>query len=197
MNWSALTKKQQYMAIGTVVLAVAQIFILIHFLGGQDSSDENAKSSKQELSKLQDRLDEARLVLAKSEKINTTLAETIAELDELSVHTPTVSDRYAWAYEYVSLRAVKAGVELDSLEEIAYVGDEEKAAEEQAYEIALATQCGYNQLVEFLWRIEQGNPLVRIKDVNITTFPDSPDRHQVRLVLQWPAALKIERGNNG
>jgi len=34
MNWSALTKKQQYMAIGTVVLAVAQIFILIHFLGG-------------------------------------------------------------------------------------------------------------------------------------------------------------------
>ncbi len=195
MNWSALTQKQQYMAIATVVLAVAQIFILIHFLGGQNSSDENSKSPKHALVELQDKLDEARLVLAKSDKINTTLVETIEKLDELSVHTPTVSDRYAWAYEYISLRAVKAGVELDSLEEMAYVGDEEKDPAKAAYDIKLSMQCGYNQLVEFLWRIERGNPLVRIKDVNISTFSNSSDRHQVRVILQWPASLEIERGD--
>ena len=197
MNWSVLTKKQQYMAIGTVVLAVAQIFILIHFLGGQDSSELNDESSQQELGNLQEQLEEAQLVLSKSKMINATLDETVAKLDELSVHTPTVSDRYAWAYEYVSIRAVKAGVELDSLEEIAYVSvsDEEEDPAEQPYEIRLSTQCGYNQLVEFLWRIEKGNPLVRIKDVNITTFSGGPNQHQVKVLLQWPATLKIERGN--
>ena len=195
MNWSVLTKKQQYMAIGTVVLAVAQIFILIHFLGGQDSSESNDASSQLELGNLQEQLEEAQLVLTKSKMINATLEETVAKLDELSVHTPTVSDRYAWAYEYVSIRAVKAGVELDSLEEIVYVGDDDEDPAGQPYELRLSTQCGYNQLVEFLWRIEQGNPLVRVKDVNITTFSGSPNHHNVKVLLQWPATLKIERGN--
>ena len=197
MNWSALTKKQQYMVIATAVLAIMQIFILIHFIGGQDSGDSDSKFSKLELSQLEEKLDQARQILAKSEMIQTRLDETVAKLEELSVHTPSSADRYAWAYEYISVRAAKAGVELDRLEEIRYVGDEAKDSVEQTYEIKLSTQCGYNQLVEFLWRIEVGNPLVRVKDVDISTFPDSLDRQQVNLVLQWPASLKIERGSDG
>lgn len=195
MNWSALTKKQQQMAIGTVVLAVAQIFILVHFLGGQDSSDPSGKSPKQELVELQEKLEAARHVIGRDAMIQNQLDQTMEELDALSVHTPTLSDRYAWAYEYVSLRSSKAGVELDSLEEISYVGDETVDPAELAYEISLSTQCSYNQLVEFLWGLERGNPLVRVKEVDITTLPDSYDRQQVRVVLQWPASLKIERGS--
>jgi len=195
MNWSALTKKQQYMAIGTVLIAVVQIFVLFYFLGGGSSSDKDAESSKLELEQLQNKLHDAQLVIGKTKKINTTLDETIAKLEELSVYTPTVSDRYAWAYEYISLRAAKAGVELDSLEEIFYAGDVEKDPVEQVYEISLSTQCGYNQLVELLWRIESGNPLVRIKTVDITTLSDISDQHRVRVALQWPATLRIERGS--
>lgn len=195
MNWSALTKKQQQMAIGTVVLAVAQIFILVHFLGGQDSSDPSGKSPKQELVELQEKLEAARHVIGRDAMIQNQLDQTMEELDALSVHTPTLSDRYAWAYEYVSLRSSKAGVELDSLEEISYVGDETVDPAELAYEISLSTQCSYNQLVEFLWGLERGNPLVRVKEVDISTMPDSYDRQQVRVVLQWPASLKIERGS--
>lgn len=195
MNWSALTKKQQQMAIGTVILAVAQIFILVHFLGGQSSSDSSGQSPKQELEELQVKLDDAKLVLARDSLIRDKLNESMDALDALSVYTPTLSDRYAWAYEYVSLRSSKAGVELDSLEEISYVGDDDIDPSEQAYEISLSTQCSYNQLVEFLWGLERGNPLVRVKEVDITTLPDSYDRQQVRVVLQWPASLKIERGS--
>ena len=195
MNWSALTKKQQQMAIGTVVLAVAQIFILVHFLGGQGSSDPSEQSPKQELVELQEKLEDARLALSRDTLIRKKLSESIEELEALSVHTPTVSDRYAWAYEYVSLRSSKAGVELDSLEEISYVGDETVDPSELAYEISLSTQCSYNQLVEFLWGLERGNPLVRVKEVDVSTMPDSYDRQQVRVVLQWPASLNIERGS--
>jgi SepF-like predicted cell division protein (DUF552 family) len=194
MNWSALTKKQQGMVIATIVLAVAQVLILVHFLGGQSSPDSNAKVSEEELSKLEEKVNDARLVLARSKTIDATLAETIEKLEELSAYVPNSSDRYAWAYEYISRRAVKTGVELDRVEEIAYVGDDEKDVEKQVYEISLSTQCGYNQLVEFLWRIEQGNPLVRIKDVDISRSPDGPDQQQVHVVLQWPATLVIERG---
>jgi len=197
MNWSALTKKQQYMVIGTVVLAVAQIFVFVYLMRGDDSADSEQASSNMELEQLEEKLEQARLVLAKSEMIQTTLDETVAKLEEMSVHTPSTADRYAWAYEYISLRAVKTGVELDSLEEIRYERDDESDSAEQAYEIRFSTQCGYNQLVELLWRIEIGNPLVRVKDVDISTFPDSPELHQVNVVLQWPSLLKIERGSGG
>jgi hypothetical protein len=194
MNWSVLTKKQQVMVIGTVVAAVAQIVILIYFMGGQDSGDSSAKSSKLELAQLEEKLDQARLVLAKSAMIQTALDETVTKLDELSVHTPSSADRYAWAYEYVSLRAAKSGVELDSLEEIiSKAGGEDVPPSAQAYEIRLSTQCGYNQLVEFLWQVENDNPLVRVKNVDITAAPESLDRHKIRVSLQWPAGLKVER----
>lgn len=194
MNWSALTKKQQYMVIATVVIAVAQILILIHFLGGRNSSAE-AQSSKKELEELLDKVDTAKLMIKKSAMNKSALDETIEKLEGLSVHIPTDSDRYAWAYEYISRRAGKAGVALDSLEEIAYTTAKEEDSVALPYEIGLSTQCGYNQLVEFLWLIENDNPLLRIKEVDITTFPDSSEQHQVRLVLQWPATPNIERGD--
>jgi hypothetical protein len=195
MNWSALTGKQKQMVVATVVLAVAQVFILVHFLSGRDSSGSAGQSPKEELAALEEKLEEARMVIVRSDMVRETLQETVEKLDVLSVHTPTVSDRYAWAYEYISLRSVKAGVELDSLEEIAYVGDDGKKPEDLNYEISLTTRCGYNELVEFLWRIEQGNPLVRVKDVDVSIFTDTPEQHRVKVVLQWPSALQIERGD--
>lgn len=195
MNWSALTKKQQQMVVVTVILAVAQVFILIHFLSGRESSGSDGQSPKEELAALEEKLDDARMVIVRAEIVKNTLKETVEKLDALKVHTPTVSDRYAWAYEYISLRAVKAGVELDSLEENIFAANEGQTSGNQNYEISVRSQCGYNQLVEFLWRIEQGNPLVRVKSVDINMLLESAEKHQVKVVLQWPSLLQIERGD--
>ena len=195
MNWSALTKKQQYMVFATGILVVAQVGFLIFVLTKPDSDEAGDASSKEALTEIQAKLDDAELVMKKAKMTEKALEESVDKIETLKEHTPTLSDRYAWAYEYVSVRAAKAGVELDSLEEVSYVGDEETALEEQRYEIRFETRCDYNRLVELLWRIEEGNPLVRVKNVEISMQADSPDRQRVQVVLQWPSSLQVERGN--
>ncbi len=197
MNWAALTKKQQQMVFATVILAVIQILLLGYFLGWMSPSDSKGGSAKEELLELQEKLEDARAVISRSEIIHKGLLQSVSELEMLEQYTPSSSDRYAWAYEYVSLRAAQAGVELDSLEEILFFDDMDSdtdSADKIPYEIAVSTQCGYNQLVEFLWRLERENALLRIKEVNMSLLPDNVLNQQVRIVLQWPGIIRIERG---
>lgn len=196
MNWSALTQKQQYMVVGTVVLAILQIVILTYFLKGKGGGvSDSGLPPKEELHQLQVKIDDAKVVMARAERIKDALRESVMELEELGQYTPTVSDRYAWAYEYISLRAARAGIELDSLEEVTYLSEDDVDPDSLPYEIRLSARCGYNRLVEFLWRIEQSNPLLRVKEVDMMTFSDSPAAHQVKVVLQWPAPLEVSRGS--
>jgi len=198
MNWSALTKKQQQMAIATVVLAMVQILLMAHFLGWFKPSEARGGSAKKELIELEQKLDSARAILKQEEPIRRELAQSIEKLEALTVHAPTLSDRYAWAYEYISRCSTLARAEVDSLEEISYMGDPKTqsgaASGSQPYEIAVSTRCGYNNLVEFIWRLEKDNPLLRIKEVTISALPGQNLSHQVRIVMQWPSSVKIEKG---
>jgi hypothetical protein len=204
MNWSALTKKQQQMAIATVALAVVQILLMAHFLGWFKPASARGGSAKKTLTELNQKLESARIILGQDASIRRELLQSIEKLEALTVHAPTLSDRYAWAYEYVSRCATQARVELDSLEDTLLAGagtkDESKESGEkkgdssQSYEVAVSTRCGYNNLVEFIWRLEKDNPLLRIKEVTISAIPGQNLSHQVRIVMQWPSSVKIERG---
>jgi hypothetical protein len=202
-NWSALTRKQQQMVVATVILAVVQIFILIRFLGNMDSSNSFGKSGGEDLAVLQSQLEDARAVLLRSEIISRSLEESVRQLEELEQFTPRSSDRYAWAYEYVSLKATQAGIVLDSCQEVSpagafqprkHGGKDDQSAKESSYEVVVSTKCGYNELVEFLWRLESGNRLLRVKEVQLSVLVDETARQQVRIVLQWPNTIQIERG---
>jgi hypothetical protein len=199
MNWSALTKKQQQMALATVALAIVQILLMAHFLGWFKPSEARGGSAKKELIELEQKLESARAILKQEEPIRRELAQSIEKLEALTVHAPTLSDRYAWAYEYISRCSTQARAEVDSLEEISYMGGDQKTEGgavpgSQPYEIAVSTRCGYNNLVEFIWRLEKDNPLLRIKEVTISAIPGQNLSHQVRIVMQWPSSVKIERG---
>jgi len=193
MNWAALTKKQQQMVIVTAVLAVLQILLMAHFLGWTKPASARGGSAKKELVKLTQQIDEADKILKREESIRDELNQSIEKLEAVTVYTPTLSDRYAWAYEYVSRCATQSRIELDNLEEAVLTDDSKKIAD-QPYEISVSTRCGYNSLVEFLNRLEKGNPLLRIKDVTVSSLPSQPQSHQVRIIMQWPAAVKVEKG---
>lgn len=194
MNWAALTKRQQQMVAVTIVLALAQIGLMAHFLGWTKPASARGGSAKKELLELQQKIEDARTILLQERAIHTGLTESVARLEELMVHAPTLSDRYAWSYEYVSRCAKLARVELDSVEEALSAGGDKKMIEDRPYEIKISARCGYNNLVEFLWRLEKDNPLLRIKDVEISSIPDQNLSHQVQIKIQWPSSVKIERG---
>ncbi len=204
MNWSVLTKKQKQMVVTTIILAVVQVVLLVHFLGLTKPDAVRGGSVKKELINFEQKLESARAIVKQEAEIRSELDQSIKELEALAVHAPTFSDRYAWAYEYVSRCSTQARVEVDSLEEVSYlVADKKDTGKKEAvkmgvaaspYEIVVSTRCGYNNLVEFLWRLEKDNPLLRIKGVTISARPGQPLAHQVRIVMQWPAAVKIERG---
>lgn len=199
MNWSVLTKKQKQMVVTTILLAVVQVVLLVHFLGLTKPASARGGSAKKELIQFEQKLASAREIVKQEADIRRDLAQSIQELEALAAHAPTFSDRYAWAYEYVSRASTLARVEVDSLEEVSgQVADKKDVAQKDAgaspYELAVSTRCGYNGLVEFLWRLEKDNPLLRIKEVTISAIPNQNLAHQVRIVMQWPASVKIERG---
>lgn len=194
MNWSALTKKQQQMVVVTVILAFVQIILMAHFLGWTKPASARGGSAKKELLELQQKLEDVHTILKREELIQHELAQSIAQLEALTVHVPTLSDRYAWVYEYVSHCATQARVELDNLEETVFVDSDKKKPVAHPYEIRVSTRCGYNSLVEFLWRLEKDNPLLRVKEVTISSIPDQNLSHQVQIAIQWPTSVKIEKG---
>ncbi|MGE4489819.1 MAG: hypothetical protein AB7E95_09780 [Kiritimatiellales bacterium] len=194
MNWSALTKKQKQMVVATVILAVVQVVLLAHFLGWTKPASARGGSEKDELLDLQGKLDDARVFLRQQDAIGRDLLESVQKLEALTRYTPALSDRYAWTYEYVSRCATQSHIELDSLEEVLYLDGKNKKTDpsQQPYEIRVSTLCGYNSLVEFLWRLENGNPLLRIKEIRVSTLRDNPRDQQVRILMQWPATVQIE-----
>lgn len=188
LTWSALSDGQKKIAIGVMVLAVLQVAALAWFLFGR--SGESAGRVREKLDTLQMELSEARDVILRQPMVEEELENSIAELKKLSSHAPAVFDRYAWAYEYISRRSAMAGVMIDGLQEEGHrSGDDEEPA---PYEISISTQCGYNELVRFLWYLEEGNPLIAVRELSIDKSPDDQEQHRVRIVVQWPPAFSIE-----
>ncbi|MCU0856808.1 MAG: hypothetical protein MUC65_00200 [Pontiellaceae bacterium] len=193
MNWSVFTRRQKQMVLVTIIMAVLLIVLMVHFLGLTKPASERGGAAKQEILDLQGKIENARNLLIREAGVNKDLKEVVQRLEALSVHVPSLSDRYAWTYEYVSRCATQSQVVLDNLEEILVTGDA-AGNPDKPYEISISTRCGYNRLVEFLRRLETGNPLLKIKQITIDAMPDSPEASQVRIIMQWPASIKIERG---
>jgi Tfp pilus assembly protein PilO len=189
-NWSALTKKQQKIAIIVTALAVLQIVVLGYFM--LKNPGDSAGSVREELSELQAQLSSAEHDISRKARVEAQLQETVESLESMKVYAPVVFDRYAWVYEYVSRRSALAGVMIDGLQEemVSVKGD---SADAQPYEVSISTRCGYNELVRFLWYLEEGNPLIVIKELTIDTSADDVEKHNVRIVVQWPPPFKIEK----
>ncbi len=186
LNWSALTKKQQQIAIGVTVLALLQVVVLGYFM--LKNPGTSAGNAREELRELQLQLSDAKDIILRKVRVEKDLQESVQSLEEMAAYAPVVFDRYAWAYEYVSRRSAQAGVMIDGLQEEMSANDGADAP----YEVSISTRCGYNELVRFLWYLEEGNPLIVIKELTLDRSPDDPEQQSVRIVVQWPPPFNIE-----
>jgi hypothetical protein len=188
--WTALTKKQRLLLVGAVFLVGMAAMLTACFLGivlAQDSS------AGRELALLEQEAGDARTLLEREAFFREELSRSAADLDVLIAQAPSQTDRYAWVYEYVLHCAAQAQITLDTFEEVAVSPDEKTAPANPPYEVRLSTQCGYNSLVELLWRLEKDNPLLRIKKVSISTIPGLTQDPRVQISIQWLTSLEAKR----
>ncbi len=194
LNWEALTKKQQKIAIVVTILAILQVVLLGYFM--LKNPGESAGHARKELYELQRQLSDAKDIILLKTRVEKELQNSIESLEKMAVYAPSVSDRYAWAYEYVSRRSAQAGVMIDGLqEEMSVAPTTDGGAEATPYEVSILTRCGYNELVRFLWYLEAGNPLIVVKELTIDRSSDDSETHGVRIVVQWPPSFNIEKEN--
>lgn len=189
----SLTQKQERLIILAVILLGVQIFLIVRFSGWFGVAAEHRAAEKNELAALKQELNEARATVRQEAAIWNSLSQSAAALDMLAPYVPAPADRYAWAYEYISHRASLAQITLNTLEEVLPDAETESVQERRSFDIRLSTRCGYNNLVEFLWRLEQDNPLLRIKTVNVSTVPGLSQDPRVQVIVQWLTSLDAQR----
>lgn len=183
MNRPTLTKRQ--VSIITIILAAVQMVLIAYFGGIRPASTQREK-----LTALKQNVADAHAIIQQEAAIRRNLAQSLADMEPLAEYAPVLPDRYAWAYEYVSRCAAQSQVKLDNLEETAPQPDDQTKSAGQPYGIRIFTHCGYNNLDEFLWRLEKDNPLLRIKQVTIAMVPGLAQEPRVQIDVQWWTALK-------
>lgn len=190
MKPPVITKK--LVLAGAVILAVVQIILIAHFIRWIKS----ASTSGKELTEVKRKISDARSMIQQEAFIRHNFSRSIAELELLAEYAPSRSDRYAWAYEYVSYCAAQSQIVLDNLEEVTPHSADKQQAGNQPYEIRVFTRCSYDDLIEFLWRIEKDNPLLRIKKVMISSALGTSQTHRIQILIQWLTFAETEKGTS-
>jgi hypothetical protein len=179
--------------IAAVILILVQLFLIIRFSGWVGPASVRRRAAEKELAGLQRQLAADRALLGQAASIWQSLDQSAAKLQAIEKYAPSPTDRYAWAYEYISHRAAQAQISLNTLEEIPPAPDNDSSSAERSFDIRIATRCDYNSLVEFLWRLEKDNPLLRIKTVTIGTVPGTRQAPHVQAVIQWLTSLEAKQ----
>ncbi len=142
---------------------------------------------------IEEKIESGQRVLDRAQEISELYKRRYADLETLSSHVPKATDPYAWAYEYTSERSQRAQISLSEVEEVKSKGDEDDA-EASYYQIRVALDCSYKKTIEFLNYLENDNPLLLVKSLEINTNKDDPLAHSAEMLLQWPLAFVIETG---
>ena len=185
MNLSHLTKEQkQYIVLGAfVVAAVAGIVIAVRF------SVSSIESAKAELSELNLKNDRAEQALSKTATSMDRFEATILELKERLDHVPPEQNYYSWATEIIYFKGRKAGLEIESVDEVGMRGSNKKAPVDpvyfETYSLRVTARGGFDQTKAFLQDIEENHPLVRFSGLEISRGR-TLESHDVQLFVQWP-----------
>jgi hypothetical protein len=89
----------------------------------------------------------------------------------------------------VTAAAEAAGVALDATSPYALSdgpGAEGMPHILRAYTLKVDGRGAFDRILLFLRRIEQGNPLLCVFNLTIEAVADDPERHRMRLDVQWP-----------
>ncbi len=159
---------------------------------------------------LDGRIEEAERLLKEESTLRAEWENRRDEINSL-LHrsSPPAANPLLWASEFVYRHARATGVNVESLMEMkSEIPAWAKAAESRPdsesanpaprkkpsapprrfvpYGVQVLTACGYNELKDFLRSMETDNPLISIVILSIASREKTPEKHLVRLALEWP-----------
>ena len=192
LKWQDLSKEQkQYVLLGGIVLAAVLYLVFMLASGGLTDSPGAAREVVN-VEDLRRRVQEAETSIRRERFLRAQYDEMKEELqNDILPYLPNEDNRYAWVTQQVYSRARALNIEVRSIDELARRG-EEHAGAYGLYSVQLNLLCGYQGMIDFLNRFVQENPLMRISRVNIIPRNESPLKHTVTIVMEWPTSVEIK-----
>lgn len=194
MDFKNLTKsQQQYLALGAVAAAglLYGLFVLIQTVVGID------QKSRAELQDLTEKIGTASQALHGEAALRQKIGGAGAELDEMFALMPEPGNEFIWATERVYELIRGSGLYLGAVDEVVVPSPRGGASRPMtgSYAVRISATGGYNELRDFLAKTEQGNPLVSVRNIEISgKGTASGQGHALRIELAWPVLLAEEGG---
>ncbi|MFC1467382.1 GspMb/PilO family protein [Verrucomicrobiota bacterium] len=189
IDFKNLTKEQQqYLVLGALV--VAGVLYGLHMLVGVVVSID--KKSRSELVELTEKIENAELALRGESKLRADIAKAGEELDELLRLMPEYGNEFIWATERVYELIRGSNIHLKSVDKLVVPPSRRAPGKSAvgAYAVRISATGGYDQLCSFLTKVENDNPLVSVREVEISANRSSSvEEHALRVDLYWPKLI--------
>lgn len=192
MDLKNLSKQQQYLILGALG-AAAVLYGLFLLVAGVVRAD---KASREELAELTRKIEQAETAMRTDSKLRSDIVSVGAALDEKLGLMPEYGNEYIWATERVYDLIRDTGVSLKSVDKLAAPPLKSKAeASLGFYGVRLSAVGSYNELRNFLAKIETENPLISVGTLEISATQTPTDgQHRLRIDLYWPTTKSAGEG---
>lgn len=190
MSFSDLSKeKKQYLALGGIV---AVILIVLSVFGIKVSLS-SISEAKLELQDLTEKIEKAEKSVALSHREKPEFCSTVEELKLHLSNIPPDRNYYSWATEIIYAEAREINLDIDAIDEINVVSAPEQSSESdkvelESYSLRITAHGGYDCVKQFLKRVADNHPLVRVTGFEISSGRE-PEIHDVQLFIEWPFNL--------
>ncbi len=120
------------------------------------------------------------------------LAETQAQLMKAqSDLLPSADNALSWATKTIYHAARSVGLDLESVSETEtdrtnFTAKDQVKRAFKPYAVRMSVECGYPQLIELIKSLEDANPYLCVTGIQIQCQPQTPERHQISIVVEWP-----------
>jgi hypothetical protein len=187
IDFNNLTKQQQqYVALGGLVAAgvLYGVYMLGNMLVGADAA------SRIELEELTEKIERAESGLRGKSRVQQNTVAVKRDLDEMLEWMPEPGNEYIWATERVYSLIRGSGLNLRSVDNIARRGAGKGDVQIGDYAVRLSATGGYNEARQFLAKLEDAEPLVSVRNVEISESTMLALGHTLQMDLYWPVLIE-------
>jgi len=198
IDFKNMKKEQKQKAMLGAIVALAALLALKQFVLGP--MIERRARARAEYDALRSRLDLANLAI-KNE------TDTLRRLDESKQalvkatrdFIPASDNLLAWTTKFIYSQARIVGVDIESVSETTdadisgFVSKEQTRYAFKPYGVRIELKCSFAQLTQLIDSLETNDPDLCVAGIQITAQPESPERHQVSLVIECPSWKNPER----